>query len=239
MSKEEIKLVLEALYYLPDDAIEAIEEALKAALAKQEGQSNFCAQCEALSRELKAIKQEQGEPVAEAYALADKVRTELDKQSCPGVYMNIAWEAVVKNHRELIYTTPQQRKPPEAGDGSALFYEAVRILDNVIFAQSGDVVRHDSAAHREALDFFNHVFTRLDLTPSQQRKPLWIDPNEKSQEQFLPHIGEPVLFCHGGKTYYGLHNGGSFQCGYGVTKRYYNTWECRWMHLPDAHGIKE
>ena len=46
------------------------------------------------------------EPVAEAYALADSVRTELDKQSCPNAYMNTAWEAVVKHHRATIYTTP-------------------------------------------------------------------------------------------------------------------------------------
>jgi len=39
-------------------------ETVKEALAKQEGQSNFCPQCEALARELKAAKQEQGEPVA-------------------------------------------------------------------------------------------------------------------------------------------------------------------------------
>jgi hypothetical protein len=32
------------------------------ALAQQDGQSNFCAQCEAFARELKAVKQEQGEP---------------------------------------------------------------------------------------------------------------------------------------------------------------------------------
>jgi hypothetical protein len=38
-------------------------ETVKEALAKQEGQSNFCPQCEALARELKAAKQEQGEPV--------------------------------------------------------------------------------------------------------------------------------------------------------------------------------
>ena len=71
-----------------------------------------------------------------------------------------------------LYTTPPQRKPPEAGDGSELFYKAVRLLDNAIFAQCGDVVRHDSAAHREALDFFNNVFTWLDMTPPPQRKPL-------------------------------------------------------------------
>ena len=51
------------------------------------------------------------EPVAEAYALADKVRTELDKKCCPVAYMNVAWEAVVTNYRDLIHTTPPQRKP--------------------------------------------------------------------------------------------------------------------------------
>ena len=55
------------------------------------------------------------EPVAEAYALADKVRTELDKQSCPGAFMNIAWESVVKFHRDLIYITPPQPQPAPCG----------------------------------------------------------------------------------------------------------------------------
>lgn len=87
---------------------------------------------------------------------------------------------------------------------------------------------------KAAVDF---VISMLEAQP--KREPLWIDPNDKTKAQFLPHIGEPVLFCHGGKTYYGHHNGGSFQYGYGVTKRHYNTWECRWMYLPAAHGIKE
>jgi len=80
--------------------------------------------------------------------------------------------------------------------------------------------------------------TPLYTTP-QQRKPLWIDPNDKTQAKFLPNIGEPVLFCNDGKTYHGKHNGGSFECRGGIAKRYFNTWECRWMHLPAAHGIKE
>lgn len=71
----------------------------------------------------------------------------------------------------------------------------------------------------------------------QQRKPLWIDANDKTQAKFLPNIGEPVLFCHSGKTYPGKHTGGSFQSGHGVTSRYFDTWECRWMYLPAAHGI--
>ena len=71
--------------------------------------------------------------------------------------------------------------------------------------------------------------------PASKQRVDWIDPNDKTQKQYLPHIGEPVLFCHGGKTYCGHHNGGSFQ----NQDEYFNTWECRWMHLPAAHGIKE
>lgn len=40
---------------------------------------------------------EQHEPVA--YALADKVREELDRQACPNAWMVIAHEAVVRNYR--------------------------------------------------------------------------------------------------------------------------------------------
>jgi hypothetical protein len=65
--KEALKLALEALHgfipYLPLNNKEQCEKydkaitAIKAALAQQEGQSNFCAQCEAFARELKAVKQ--------------------------------------------------------------------------------------------------------------------------------------------------------------------------------------
>jgi hypothetical protein len=69
------------------------------------------------------------------------------------------------------------------------------------------------------------------LTAAQRQ---WVDPNEKSQKQFLPHIGEPVLFCHDGVTYFGKHTGGSFTTGQGITTRNFNTWECHWMYPPSA-----
>jgi hypothetical protein len=47
-------------------ALKAIATA-KAALAKQDGQSNFCAQCEAFARELKAVKQEQVKPAPKGF----------------------------------------------------------------------------------------------------------------------------------------------------------------------------
>lgn len=62
----------------------------------------------------------------------------------------------------------------------------------------------------------------------------WIDPNDKTQSQFLPWISEPVLFCHDGVTYFGKHSGGSFITGLGVTKKSFNTWKCFWMYLPTA-----
>ena len=54
----------------------------------------------------------------------------------------------------------------------------------------------------------------------------WIDPNDKSQQQYLPHIGEKVLFCCDGEIYYGHHTGGAFQKGHGVTKSLFPTWDC-------------
>ena len=72
------------------------------------------------------------------------------------------------------------------------------------------------------------------LIAAAEREDQWIDPNDKTKAQFLPHIGEPVLFCHGGVTYYGKHTGGSFQAGRGVTSRSFDTWDCHWMYPPAA-----
>ena len=68
----------------------------------------------------------------------------------------------------------------------------------------------------------------------------WIDPNDKSQQQYLPHIGEKVLFCCDGEVYYGHHTGGAFQKGHGVTTSLFPTWDCMWMYLPAAaiRGLK-
>lgn len=60
----------------------------------------------------------------------------------------------------------------------------------------------------------------------------WIDPNDKTQKQFLPWVGEKVFFCHAGMTYYGRHTGGSFQ-SFNPPKRF-DTWSCRWMYPPKA-----
>lgn len=67
----------------------------------------------------------------------------------------------------------------------------------------------------------------------------WINPNDKSQVKFLPHIGEEVLFCHEGKTYYGKHTGGAFVAGRGVTAQYFDTWDCLWMPLPAAYSTSK
>jgi len=69
----------------------------------------------------------------------------------------------------------------------------------------------------------------------------WIDPNDKTQSMYLPQIGEKVLFCGGGKIYYGHHTGGSFTTGHGVTQKWFNTWKCHWMPLqalPDITANK-
>lgn len=62
----------------------------------------------------------------------------------------------------------------------------------------------------------------------------WINPNDKTQKQYLPHIGEKVLFCHAGVTYYGKHTGGAFQSF--NPPRMFETWICLWMYPPKARG---
>jgi hypothetical protein len=70
--KEALKLALEALeglyissFTMPNSPISIAITAIKAALAQQDGQSNFCAQCEAFARELKAVKQALAQPAKE------------------------------------------------------------------------------------------------------------------------------------------------------------------------------
>ena len=52
--------------------------------------------------------QPEQEPVADAYALADKVREALDRKACPDAFMRIAYESIIKN-----YITPPQRTEQE------------------------------------------------------------------------------------------------------------------------------
>ncbi len=72
------------------------------------------------------------------------------------------------------------------------------------------------------------------LAQPQGEPVAWIDPNDKTQAQYLPHIGEKVLFCHDGVTYYGNHTGGCFRTGMGITSKDFNTWKCHWMYPPAA-----
>jgi len=87
----------------------------------------------------------------------------------------------------------------------------------------------------------NLAVARFGNTTPPQRKPMWIDPNDKTQAKFLPNIGEPVVFCCRGETYIGTHTGGGFQDVFDE-ENYFNTWSCRWMpisFIEAAHGIKE
>ena len=66
----------------------------------------------------------------------------------------------------------------------------------------------------------------------------WINPNDKTQAKYLPNIGEPVLFAHAGKVYYGHHTGGSFRTGKGFAAKSFVTWDCQWTPIPDAPEAK-
>lgn len=89
----------------------------------------------------------------------------------------------------------------------------------------------------DPVEFARAVLAKWGTPQPVVREPQWIDPNDKTQRQYLPHIGEPVMFCHMGKTYYGKQTGGSFVSGVGFAQKHFNTWDCHWMYPPAAHGI--
>lgn len=102
---------------------------------------------------------------------------------------------------------------------------------------------HEDDPRKALNDLINwHCTIALDPQVSEQaaelvkqaRREAWIDPNDKTQKQFLPHIGETVLFCCGGNTYWGRHDGKYFVSGFGVTSLEATTEECHWMYPPKA-----
>ena len=85
-----LKMTEEAL-----DKAESVYEAVRThPIAIQQVQKALAAIREALA------EQEKQEPVA--WDLAEKVLRDLDRQSCPCVYMNIAFESIVKNYGAAI-----------------------------------------------------------------------------------------------------------------------------------------
>lgn len=111
-------------------------------------------------------------------------------------------------------------------------------------AEGNGVYQDDETAVWEITDpslikFASAVLAKWGTPPPFVREPQWIDPNNKTQQQYLPHIGEPVLFCHKGTTYYGKHTGASFVSGVGFAQKHFNTWHCHWMYPPAAHDIAQ
>ncbi len=100
---------------------------------------------------------------------------------------------------------------------------------------------NDMASMAFPLDEWNDFKVAMTCAGSAAVVPFspWINPNDKSQVKFLPHIGESILFCHEGKTYYGKHTGGAFMAGRGVTAQYFDTWDCLWMPVPAAYSISK
>lgn len=79
---------------------------------------------------------------------------------------------------------------------------------------------------RKGKAFIEQAARRAPAAPVPQG---WIDPNDKAQKQYLPHIGERVLFKHDGRVYLGKHTGGSFKAEYPFGKTF-GTWDCMWMY---------
>lgn len=103
----------------------------------------------------------------------------------------------------------------------------------------GDAFQRPTDYMREPLDSIEQAWQEAGLKQAQAALAApqpdadgWINPNDKTQKQYLPHIGEKVLFCHAGVAYYGKHTGGSFQ-SFNPPRRF-GTWDCLWMYPPKA-----
>jgi hypothetical protein len=123
--KEALKLALEALELIIDFSriggsyqeygrhkhprwvkTENAITAIKAALAQQDGQSNFCAQCEAFARELRAVKQAlAAQPVQEPVAWA----LQEDDGQVYDCICNEEHDRHEGRYTVPLYTAPQQR----------------------------------------------------------------------------------------------------------------------------------
>lgn len=106
--------------------------------------------------------------------------------------------------------------------------EALKAFDVLFACQCKD------STQRHWLDNARAAIARAEaaLAEPQPDADGWINPNDKTRKQYLPHIGERVLFCHAGITYYGKHTGGSFQSF--NPPRTFGTWDCLWMYPPKA-----
>ena len=99
----------------------------------------------------------------------------------------------------------------------------------------GDYAQHDAEQEAKHIGGTARAFP-LFLAPQppakahvEQKQSGWINPNNKSQKQFLPHIGEAVLLKHDGRVYTGKHTGGSFKADFPLGK-HFDTWDCLWMY---------
>jgi len=137
-------------------------------------------------------------------------------------------------------TKPKQEQGEPVANASTWF---ALVMNAAAELENASIFLRDEDAKRVAISgakYYRDQASALYTTP-QQRKPLWIDPNDKTQEKFLPNIGEPVIFCCRGETYIGWHTGGGFQDAFN-SENYFNTWSCRWMPIPfieAAHSSKD
>ena len=125
---------------------------------------------------------------------------------------------------------PLYAAPAQYRDAQAIIDGLTKERDEALLIHQTDTGTESAVA--ELQDEVERL--RAELAAAQKDAARWIDPNDKTQKQYLPWVGEPVLFCHEGKTYYGKHTGGSFMSMATPLGRVFGTWDCLWMYPPKA-----
>jgi hypothetical protein len=79
---------------------------------------------------------------SEAWDIAEKVRTDLDRQSCPGVYMDIAMESIVKHLSKPMVEKVDLEDPVNklTAENSALKLKLLQMPRNPVGQWMGDAV---------------------------------------------------------------------------------------------------
>jgi hypothetical protein len=80
----------------------------------------------------------------------------------------------------------------------------------------------------EAVNEMDGLYPQAPAVPAVEQSA-WVNPCDKSQERYLPDIGEAVLFKHEGRVYTGRHTGGSFKADFPLGK-HFDTWNCLWTY---------
>jgi hypothetical protein len=215
MSKEAMKLALEALTKNSDrvteirmkaDAIKALEEALA---SEQEGQSNFCPQCEALSCELAAIKQ--GEPVAPNHSnnSQNSFETRMDISVCTGAQKQEQGIPKIGCVNHDCDKCKEQSEPVWALEDCVRTLKTLNYIEGIAVKGEGRQILDDESLEQFILGYVKRL--EAELAKQEHGEPVaWLEgetiywKEDQGLNDWIRKNGEPLYTTPQQRTWVGL-----------------------------------